>query len=134
MGKATKPRLNPRSKGGRPRQQGERTKGGRLKHAPNERVLQMRAIFGVDHIGQPATLAGETIVEVPDMPAVAANSIAALYGDMEATYLVVDRVGIRVLRDPYTNKPFVHFYTTKRVGGGVYNPEPMRALKVAAAA
>lgn len=84
--------------------------------------------------GQPATLAGETIVEVPDMPAVAANSIAALYGDMEATYLVVDRVGIRVLRDPYTNKPFVHFYTTKRVGGGVYNPEPMRALKVAAAA
>ncbi|WP_292039042.1 MULTISPECIES: phage major capsid protein [unclassified Brevundimonas] len=83
--------------------------------------------------GQPATLAGETIVEVPDMPAVAANSIAALYGDMEATYLVVDRVGIRVLRDPYTNKPFVHFYTTKRVGGGVYNPEPMRALKVAAA-
>ena len=77
--------------------------------------------------------AGETIVEVPDMPAVAANSIAALYGDMEATYLVVDRVGIRVLRDPYTNKPFVHFYTTKRVGGGVYNPEPMRALKVAAA-
>lgn len=81
--------------------------------------------------GQPATLAGETIVEVPDMPAVGANAIAALYGDMEATYLVVDRVGIRVLRDPYTNKPFVHFYTTKRVGGGVYNPEPMRALKVA---
>jgi len=82
--------------------------------------------------GQPATLAGETIVEVPDMPAVGANAVAALYGDMEATYLVVDRVGIRVLRDPYTNKPFVHFYTTKRVGGGVYNPEPMRALKVAA--
>ena len=50
---------------------------------------------------------------------------------MEATYLVVDRVGIRVLRDPFTNKPFVHFYTTKRVGGGVYNPEPMRALKIA---
>ncbi len=81
--------------------------------------------------GQPATLAGETIVEVPDMPGVAANNIAALYGDMDATYLVVDRVGIRVLRDPFTNKPFVHFYTTKRVGGGVHNPEPMRALKVA---
>lgn len=52
MGKATKPRLNPRSKGGRPRQPGERTKGGRLKHSPNERVLQMRSVFGVDHIGQ----------------------------------------------------------------------------------
>ncbi|MCJ2132458.1 phage major capsid protein [Methylobacterium sp. E-045] len=82
--------------------------------------------------GQPATLAGEQIVEVPDMPAVAAGNIAVLYGDMNATYLVVDRVGIRVLRDPYTNKPFVNFYTTKRVGGGVHNPEPMRALKVSA--
>jgi HK97 family phage major capsid protein len=82
--------------------------------------------------GQPATLAGEAIVEIPDMPAVAANAIAALYGDMEETYLVIDRVGIRVLRDPFTNKPFVHFYTTKRVGGGVNNPEAMKALKVAA--
>jgi len=82
--------------------------------------------------GQPATLAGEQIVDIPDMPAVAAGNIAALYGDMDATYLVVDRIGIRVLRDPFTNKPFVHFYTTKRVGGGVYNPEPMRALVVAA--
>lgn len=82
--------------------------------------------------GQPQTLAGAPIVEHPDFPLVAAGNIAALYGDMEATYLVVDRIGIRVLRDPFTNKPFVHFYTTKRVGGGVHNPEPMRALKVAA--
>jgi HK97 family phage major capsid protein len=50
---------------------------------------------------------------------------------MEATYLVIDRVGIRVLRDPFTNKPYVHFYTTKRVGGGVQNPEYMRFLKQA---
>ena len=82
-------------------------------------------------LGNPATLAGEQIVDIPDMPAVAANAIAALYGDMEETYLVVDRVGIRVLRDPFTNKPFVHFYTTKRVGGGVTNPEAMKALKIA---
>lgn len=66
------------------------------------------------------------------MPTLAAGAIAALYGDMEATYMVVDRIGIRVMRDPYTNKPYVHFYTTKRVGGGVYNPEPMRALKISA--
>lgn len=53
MGKATNPRrIDPRSKGGRPRQEGERTKSGRLKHKPNERVMQMRAVFGVDHIGQ----------------------------------------------------------------------------------
>lgn len=82
--------------------------------------------------GQPQTLGGAPIVEVPDMPLVAAGNIAALYGDMEATYLVVDRIGISVLRDPFTNKPYVHFYTVKRVGGGVYNPEPMRALQVAA--
>ena len=81
--------------------------------------------------GQPQTLGGAPVVEMPDMPLVAAGNIAALYGDMEATYLVVDRIGIRVLRDPFTNKPFVHFYTTKRVGGGVHNPEPMRALKIA---
>lgn len=82
--------------------------------------------------GEPATVNSAPIVEVPDMPVIAANNIAALYGDMESTYLVIDRVGTRVLRDPFTNKPFVHFYTTKRVGGGVYNPEPMRALRIAA--
>ena len=43
-----------------------------------------------------------------------------------------DRIGIRVLRDPYTNKPYVQFYTTKRVGGGLLNPEPLKALKVSA--
>ena len=83
-------------------------------------------------LGQPQTLGGYPIVEVPDMPAVAANAIVALFGDMDATYLVVDRVGIRVLRDPYSNKPFVMFYTTKRVGGGVHNPEAMKALRIAA--
>lgn len=83
--------------------------------------------------GAPQTIAGEAVVDVPGMPGVAAGAIVALYGDMDATYLVIDRVGVRVLRDPFTNKPFVHFYTTKRVGGGVHNPEPMRALRVAAA-
>ncbi|PLR28143.1 phage major capsid protein [Caulobacter zeae] len=82
--------------------------------------------------GQPATLAGEAVVDTPDMPNVAADNIAALYGDMRETYLVIDRIGIRVLRDPYTNKPFVMFYVTKRVGGGVKNPQSMRALKIAA--
>lgn len=80
--------------------------------------------------GQPATLAGFAVTEVPDMPDVAAGSIAALFGDFKRTYTVFDRVGVRVLRDPFTAKPYVLFYTTKRVGGGVHNPEPMRALKV----
>jgi len=83
--------------------------------------------------GVPSTLAGEPVVDMPGMPNVGAGNIAALYGDMRETYQVVDRIGVRVLRDPYTNKPFVHFYTTKRVGGGVKNTEPMRALRIGVA-
>ena len=83
--------------------------------------------------GEPQTLGGSPIVEVPDMPVVGAGNIAALYGDMDATYLVIDRIGISVLRDPYSDKPYVHFYTVKRVGGGVYNPQPMRALQIGVA-
>ncbi|ANN66464.1 phage major capsid protein [Bordetella bronchialis] len=80
--------------------------------------------------GQPATLAGFPVTEVPDMPDVAANAVPILFGDFKRTYLILDRIGVRVLRDPYTNKPYVSFYTTKRVGGGVQNPEPMRAMVV----
>jgi HK97 family phage major capsid protein len=82
--------------------------------------------------GQPQTIGGVGTVEIPGMPLDGAGNVVALYGDMRQTYLVIDRVGIRVLRDPYTNKPYVMFYTTKRVGGGVQNPEYMRALRRAA--
>lgn len=82
--------------------------------------------------GQPSTLMGRPVVDVPDMPNVAAGAVAMLYGDMRETYLVIDRIGTRVLRDPYTNKPYVCFYVTKRVGGGVQNPDAMKALKIAA--
>lgn len=81
----------------------------------------------------PSQIGGVPVVHIPGMATTGANAVVALFGDMRATYLVVDRIGIRVLRDPYTNKPFVMFYTTKRVGGGVQNPEYMRALKLAAA-
>lgn len=83
-------------------------------------------------LGVPPTLAGEPVVDMPGMPNVGAGNISALYGDMVETYQVVDRTGVRVLRDPFTAKPFVLFYTTKRVGGGVKNPTAMRALKIAA--
>jgi len=85
-------------------------------------------------LGVPPTLAGEPVVDMPGMPGVGAGNVAALYGDMVETYQVIDRTGVRVLRDPYTAKPFVLFYTTKRVGGGVKNPSAMRALKIGAAA
>jgi HK97 family phage major capsid protein len=83
-------------------------------------------------LGVPATLLGEQVVDMPGMPGITANAIPLLYGDMAEAYQVIDRIGIRVLRDPYTNKPFVHFYTTKRVGGGVKNPDALKALRIAA--
>lgn len=82
--------------------------------------------------GQPSTLAGYPVVDMPDMPNIAANALAMAFGDMRETYLVVDRIGFRVLRDPYTNKPYVCFYCTKRVGGGVKNPDAMKIMQVAA--
>ena len=82
--------------------------------------------------GQPATLADYPIIDMPGMPDVAANSTPVLFGDFKRGYLIVDRTGVRVLRDPFTNKPFVQFYTTKRVGGGVQNPDVIKALKVSA--
>lgn len=82
--------------------------------------------------GQPATFLGYGISEDENMPDVAANATPILFGDFRRTYLIIDRMGVRVLRDPYTKKPYVLFYTTKRVGGGVQNPEAMRALKIAA--
>lgn len=82
--------------------------------------------------GQPSTLAGYPVVDMPDMPNVAANAIAALFGDMRETYLIIDRIGFRILRDPFTNKPYVCFYCTKRVGGGVKNPDSMKAIVIGA--
>lgn len=82
--------------------------------------------------GQPSTLAGFAVTEVPDMPDVAAGAKPIMFGDFRQGYLIVDRVGVRVLRDPFTKKPYILFYSTKRVGGGVVNPECLRALNVAA--
>jgi len=84
--------------------------------------------------GQPASLAGYPLTEMAGMPDIAAGAKAIVFGDFKRGYLIVDRAGVRVLRDPYSNKPYVHFYTTKRVGGGVLNPEAMKAITVAASA
>lgn len=84
--------------------------------------------------GQPSTLAGYAVTELPDMPDVAAGSNPILFGDFAQTYLINDRVGVRVLRDPYTVKGYVQFYTTKRVGGGMVNPETMKAMVIGAGA
>jgi HK97 family phage major capsid protein len=72
---------------------------------------------------------GFPVMEAEDMPNVAANSFAIAFGDFRAGYLVVDRTGVRILRDPYSAKPYVLFYTTKRVGGGVQNFEAIKLVK-----
>ncbi|MDP1670771.1 MAG: phage major capsid protein, partial [Alphaproteobacteria bacterium] len=79
--------------------------------------------------GQPSTLLGYPVTESEDMPSLGTNSFSIAFGDFKRGYLVVDRLGIRVLRDPITAKPYVLFYTTKRVGGGVQNFEAIKLLK-----
>ena len=84
-------------------------------------------------VGQPSQLLGYPVTEMAAMPNIAAGAVPIAFGDFRRGYLVVDRTGVRVLRDPYSNKPYVMFYTTKRVGGGVQDPQAIKALKMAAA-
>ena len=82
--------------------------------------------------GQPPTLLGYPVAEAEDMPDIASNSYSIAFGDFARGYLIVDRIGIRTLRDPYSAKPYVLFYTTKRVGGGVQDFDAIKLLKFAA--
>jgi HK97 family phage major capsid protein len=80
--------------------------------------------------GQPATLLGYPVVEAEDMPDVAANALAIAFGNFRMGYLVTERSETQILRDPYSNKPFVHFYATKRVGGCVANSEAIKVMRI----
>ena len=78
-----------------------------------------------------ASLMSFPIAEAEDMPDIAVGAPAVAFGDFRRGYLIVDRLGVRVLRDPYSSKPYVLFYTTKCVGGGVQNFEAIKLLKFA---
>ncbi|RTL90983.1 phage major capsid protein [Ancylobacter aquaticus] len=82
--------------------------------------------------GAPPSLMGFPVHEAEEMPGIGANSLSIAFGDFRRGYLVVDRAGVRVLRDPYSAKPYVLFYTTKRVGGGVQDFDAIKLLKFAA--
>jgi HK97 family phage major capsid protein len=82
--------------------------------------------------GVPQTLMNYPILEAEDMPAKAANSLSIAFGDFRRGYLIVDRIGTRVIRDPFSNKPYVGFYTVKRLGGALINSEAIKVLKFAA--
>ena len=82
--------------------------------------------------GATSSLLGYPVTEIEEMPDIGADSLSIAFGDFRRGYLIVDRAGVRVLRDPYTAKPYVLFYTTKRVGGGVQNFDAIKVMKFSA--
>lgn len=84
--------------------------------------------------GKSSQILGYGYEENEDMPDVAAGAKPILFGDFKRGYLIVDRIGTRVLRDPYSNKPYVGFYTTKRVGGMLQDSRAIKALEIAGGA
>lgn len=82
--------------------------------------------------GQPSQLLGYGVTENEDMPTAAADAHAVAFGNFQRGYTIVDRIGTRVLRDPYTNKPYVGFYTTKRVGGMLTDSQAIKVLTLSA--
>lgn len=82
--------------------------------------------------GQPDMLLGYPVVEAEDMPDIAAGSLSIAFGNFRAGYLIAERSETSILRDPYSNKPYVHFYATKRLGGAVTNSEAIKLMKFAA--
>ncbi|HEX7856700.1 MAG TPA: phage major capsid protein [Sphingobium sp.] len=81
--------------------------------------------------GSPATLLGYPVVEAEDMPDVAADSLSIAFGNFQLGYVIAERGETSILRDPYTNKPFVNFYAVKRIGGAVANSEAIKLMKFA---
>ena len=77
-----------------------------------------------------STLLGHEILIATDMPGIAEDHAPVMFGDFKRTYQILDRHNIRILRDPFTHKPFIKFYATKTVGGDVINDESIAFLKL----
>jgi len=97
----------------------------KLKEATSDRYLWEPSL----QAGQPDRLLGYPARTDQFMPALATGSLSLAFGDFREAYTIVDRIGIRTLRDPFTAKPYVKFYSTKRVGGGCVNFEAVKFLK-----
>lgn len=82
--------------------------------------------------GQPDRLLGYPICEAEDMPDIGAGTTPIAFGNFRAGYLIAERSATSILRDPFSNKPFVHFYATKRVGGQVLDSDAIKLLKIEA--
>ena len=79
--------------------------------------------------GEPDRLLGYPTVMAEDMPDLASNSLSIAFGNFQEGYLIVDRLGVTILRDPYTSKGRVKFYARRRVGGGVVDFDSIKLLK-----
>lgn len=105
-----------------------RTKIRKMKEATSDRYLWEPSM----QAGTPDRLNGYPVDIDQYVPALATGSLSLAFGDFREAYTIVDRIGIRTLRDPYTQKPYVVFYSTKRTGGGAVNFEAVKFLKFAA--
>lgn len=81
--------------------------------------------------GAPDTLLGYPVAFSEDMPDVGAGNYPVAFGNWQLGYVIIDKAGVKYLRDPFTNKPNLMFYAYKRVGGGVANSEAIKLLKIA---
>lgn len=105
-----------------------RTKIRKLKEATSDRYLWEPSL----QAGQPDRLLGYAARVDQYVPAITTGSNSLAFGDFKEAYTIVDRIGVRTLRDPYTAKPYVVFYSTKRTGGGAINFEAVKFLNFAA--
>ena len=106
-----------------------RTKIRKLKEATSDRYLWEPGL----QLGQPDRLLGYPVRIDQYIPTIATGSLSLAFGDFREAYTIVDRIGVRTLRDPYTAKPYVRFYSTKRSGAGAINTEAVKFLKFSAA-
>lgn len=106
-----------------------RTKIRKLKEATSDRYLWEPSL----QAGQPDRLLGYPVRIDQYIPAITTGSLSLAFGDFREAYTIVDRIGVRTLRDPYTAKPYIRFYSTKRTGAGAVNTEAVKFLKFAAA-
>lgn len=104
-----------------------RTKIRKLKEATSDRYLWEPSL----QQGAPDRLLGYPASVDEYMPTLGTGSNSLALGDFKAAYTILDRVGIRTLRDPYTAKPYIVFYSTRRVGGGAVNFEAVKFLNFA---
>jgi HK97 family phage major capsid protein len=79
--------------------------------------------------GEASSILGYSVVENHDLPDLAAGANSVLFGDFNRAYTIADVRGTRILRDPFTAKPYVTFYTTKRVGGGLMDSAAVVSLQ-----